>query len=96
MTGGDYVDRKQADRIIVKSNARMKKVLDWYLKNREWLDKETFHAPMEYGVIELQEELLDIAFEVMDEDKVEITIFPTIKPNLPRSEERRVGKECRL
>ncbi len=38
MTGGDYVDRKQADRIIVKSNARMKKVLDWYLKNREWLD----------------------------------------------------------
>ncbi len=85
MTGGDYVDRKQADRIIVKSNARMKKVLDWYLKNREWLDKETFHAPMEYGVIELQEELLDIAFEVMDEDKVEITIFPTIKPNLPAS-----------
>ena len=62
MTGGDYVDRKQADRIIVKSNGRMK-----------------------YGVIELQEELLDIAFEVMDEDKVEITIFPTIKPNLPAS-----------
>ncbi len=28
------VNRKTADRIIVKSNARMKMVLDWYYENK--------------------------------------------------------------
>ena len=32
------MNRKTADRIIVKSNARMKMVLDWYYKNKHWLD----------------------------------------------------------
>lgn len=44
------VNRKTADRIIVKSNARMKMVLDWYYENKHWLDREPFLAPMESGV----------------------------------------------
>ena len=40
------MNRKTADRIIVKSNARMKMVLDWYYENKHWLDREPFLAPM--------------------------------------------------
>lgn len=47
------MNRKTADRIIVKSNARMKMVLDWYYENKHWLDREQFLAPMESGVVEL-------------------------------------------
>lgn len=46
------MNRKTADRIIVKSNARMKMVLDWYYENKHWLDREPFLAPMESGVVE--------------------------------------------
>ena len=38
------MNRKTADRIIVKSNARMKMVLDWYYENKHWLDREPFLA----------------------------------------------------
>lgn len=38
------MDKQSADRIIVKSNARMKIVLDWFSKNREWLKQQEFHA----------------------------------------------------
>lgn len=76
------MDRKSADRIIVKSNARMKKVIEWYYANKEWLDKEEFHAPMESGVIELQEEMLEITFESKG-DIVELAIYPTVRPNIP-------------
>ena len=34
------MDKQSADRIIVKSNARMKIVLDWFSKNREWLKQQ--------------------------------------------------------
>ena len=40
------MDKRSADRIIVKSNARMEIVLDWFSKNREWLKKQEFHAPL--------------------------------------------------
>ena len=66
---------KSADRIIVKSNDRMKIVLDWYIANRAWLDKEEFHAPLASGVIVLQEEMLDVAFEEK-QGIVEISIYP--------------------
>lgn len=79
------MDSKQMDRIIVKSNERMKKVLSWYVQNKEWLDKEEFHMPMDCGVIELQEENLDIVFERTKNDLVQISIIPTIKPNIPPS-----------
>lgn len=69
------MNMKTADRIIVKSNERMKVVLDWYIQNRHWLDKEEFCAPLESGVIALQEEMLEIAFEEK-RGVVEITIYP--------------------
>ena len=61
------MNRNTADRIIVTSNARMERVLDWYFDNFKWLDREKFLAPMESGVVELCEEQIEF----------------TVKPNLP-------------
>lgn len=76
------MNRKTADRIIVKSNARMKMVLDWYYENKHWLDREPFLAPMEFGVVELREEQIEFTFE-NTRDVVEIAIYPTVQPNIP-------------
>lgn len=76
------MDRKSADRIIVKSNERMKMVLDWYFANQSWLKKQEFHAPMESGVVELQEEEIEFTFENKG-SLVEIAVYPLTRPNLP-------------
>ena len=76
------MDKRSADRIIVKSNARMEIVLDWFSKNREWLKKQEFHAPLDAGVVELQEELIEFTFESKG-DLVELAVYPAEKPNLP-------------
>lgn len=78
------LDRYSADRIIVKSNARMKLVIDWYFENQHWLDREEFLAPMESGVVELCEEQIEFTFEKKG-SVVEITVYPTIQPNIPAS-----------
>ena len=78
------MNRKTADRIIVKSNARMKMVLDWYYENKHWLDREPFLAPMESGVVELCEEQIEFTFE-NTRGVVEIAIYPTVQPNIPAS-----------
>ena len=78
------MNRKTADRIIVKSNARMKLVLDWYYENKHWLDREPFLAPMESGVVELCEEQIEFTFE-NTRGVVEIAIYPTVQPNIPAS-----------
>lgn len=78
------MNRKSADRIIVKSNDRMKLVIDWYMDNRNWIDREDFKAPMESGVVELQEEMLEFTFESIG-NIVEITVYPTLEPNIPAS-----------
>ena len=76
------MDKQSADRIIVKSNARMKIVLDWFSKNREWMKQQEFHAPLDAGVVELQEELIEFTFENKG-DLVELAVYPAEKPNLP-------------
>ena len=57
------MNRKSADRIIVRSNDRMKLVIDWFYDNKSWLEREDFRAPLESGVVELQEERLEFTFE---------------------------------
>ncbi len=76
------MNEQQADRIIVKSNARMQMVLDWYFENKSWLDKAEFHAPLESGIIELREEQIKVTFENKG-NVVELSIVPMLKPNLP-------------
>lgn len=76
------MNRNSADRIIVKSNERMKMVLDWYYANKYWLDREKFLAPMDSGVVELLGEQLEFTFE-NTRGIVEIAIYPTVQPNIP-------------
>lgn len=76
------MNRNSADRIIVKSNARMQLVLDWYFENFNWLDREKFLAPMESGVVELCEEQVEFTFESKG-SFAEIVVYVTTKPNLP-------------
>lgn len=76
------MNRKSADRIIVRSNDRMKLVINWFYDNKSWLEREDFRAPLESGVVELQEERLEFTFEGKG-DCVEIAIYATPKPNLP-------------
>lgn len=79
------MNRKTADRVIVKSNERMELVLDWYQDNRHWLDSSEFLTPMESGVVELQEELIEFTFENKSSGVVELAIYPAIQPNIPAS-----------
>lgn len=76
------LSRHSADRIIVKSNAKMQMVLDWYFANFDQLDREPFLAPMEAGIVELQEEQIEFTFE-KKENVVEIIVYVTAKPRVP-------------
>ena len=71
------LSRKSADRIIVKSNERMELVLNWYFANFNWLDREEFLAPMESGVVVLQEEQIEFTFE-SKVSSVEIVVYTSI------------------
>ena len=70
------MNRKECDRIIVRSNEQMMKVLNWYFANQEWLDKEEFRAPIDSGMIKLREEMIDFTFERKGDDLVEIAVYP--------------------
>lgn len=76
------MDRKVADRIVVRSNKRMQLVLSWFARNQEMLRSHEFYAPLEVGVIEFCEEGLELTFESKREF-VELAIFSIEKPNLP-------------
>lgn len=78
------MDRKSADRIIITSNARMEKVVKWYEENKHWIDREPFVAPMESGVVELREEMIEFTFKNKD-SAVEITVYMGMEPDIPAS-----------
>ena len=73
------MDRRIVDRIIVKNNDRMEMVINWYLENKYWIDREQFIAPLQSGVVELREEELEFTFENKD-DRVEIAIYHSNPP----------------
>lgn len=68
------IDRKNCDRIIVESNEKMEKVIQWYLSNKEWIDAIPFHSPIPSALIELREEDIEVYYEP-DEDSVMLYIW---------------------
>lgn len=68
------VDIKNCDRIVVESNAKMGKVIQWYLSNKEWIDNIPFRAPIPSALIELKEEEIEVFYEPF-EDSVLIYIW---------------------
>lgn len=70
MRKGDF------DRIIVETNERMSQIIAWWQANKSWLDNEEFNAPMEAGLIVMQEEGIDIGFESRTDGLVTISVYP--------------------
>ncbi len=68
--------KQDYDRIIVKTNDRMTEIINWYLANRDWLKDEEFHAPMDSGLIVMEEEGLDISFESLPTGLVSMGVYP--------------------
>lgn len=64
------------DRIIVETNERMSQIIAWWQANKSWLDNEEFNAPMESGLIVMQEEGIDIGFESRADGLVTISVYP--------------------
>ena len=67
------------DRIIIKDNARMEQIIDWYIKNQEYLESQPFVMPFRQGLICLQEEQIDFSFEAYSDNDVLIKIYPLQK-----------------
>ena len=68
--------KSELDRIIVRKNEDMLKIINWWYANRSWLDKEEFMAPMDSGLIVMEEEHIDIGFESRPDGLVTLSVYP--------------------
>lgn len=57
------IDLNNCDHIVVESNEKMEKVIQWYLSNRDWIDDIPFHSPIPSALIELREEEIEVFYE---------------------------------
>lgn len=57
------VDIKNCDRIVVESNEKMERIIQWYKSNRDWLNEEEFRSPIPSAVIEFRGEQISLAYE---------------------------------
>lgn len=57
------LDTNNCDRILVETNAKMERVIQWYEDNKEWIDEIEFHSPIPSGVIEFREEEIRLGYE---------------------------------
>lgn len=67
------------DRIVVKTNARMSELIDWYMANKEYLESQPFQRPFLQGLVCLEEENIDFSFESHSDSEVLIKIYPARK-----------------
>lgn len=70
------VSKHALDHIIVKSNARMKQIIDWYIANQDYLESQPFVMPFKQGLVCLEEEDIDFSFETISDSNVLIKIYP--------------------
>ena len=68
--------KDELDRIIVKTNARMTEIIQWFQDNEDWLKREDFRSPMDSGLIIMEEENLDISFEMRPDGRVNMGVYP--------------------
>lgn len=64
------------DRIIVKSNARMMQIINWYIANQDYLESQPFVMPFKQGLVCMEEEDIDFSFETYSESDILIKIYP--------------------
>ena len=68
------IDRNNCDHIVVESNMKMEKVIQWYLSNKSWIDDIPFRSPIPSALIELREEEIEVFYEPF-EDSVMMYIW---------------------
>lgn len=68
-------DKNALDRILVKSNARMQQIIEWYIANQDYLESQPFVMPFKQGLVCLEEEDIDFSFETISESDVLIKIY---------------------
>jgi hypothetical protein len=57
------IDIKNCDKIVVDTNEKMENIIQWYEKNKEWLNDIGFRAPIPSGLVVLTEEDIKFAYE---------------------------------
>lgn len=63
------------DRIIVKNNARMQQIIDWYLANQDYLESQPFRMPFRQALVCLQEESIEFSFEALSDTEVLMKVY---------------------
>lgn len=57
------IDIMNCDKIVVDTNEKMESIIQWYKKNKEWLNDTEFRAPIPSGLVVLSEEDIKFAYE---------------------------------
>lgn len=71
----ETVAKKDLDRILVKKNAKMQQIIDWYLKNQDTLESGSFFIPFSGAYLVFEEEQLGLAFRVHSPSEVYMTLY---------------------
>ena len=53
------IDITNCNKIIIDTNEKVEKIIDWYEQNKDWLDAEEFRIPIPSALVELPEEVLN-------------------------------------
>lgn len=68
--------KKEAlDRIVVKDNKLMKQIIDWYIKNQDYIEKQPFFIPFKQALVCLKEENIEFSFEVIASNEILFKIY---------------------
>ena len=73
------MNRESLDRIVVSSNAKMGRIIQWYLDNQDWLDERPFEPPFLTGRILLEEEHIEVVFQTKG-SVVDLAVYPEFGP----------------
>lgn len=57
------IDITNCNKIIIDTNEKVEKIIDWYEQNKGWLDAEEFRIPIPSALVELPEEDIKFYYE---------------------------------
>lgn len=57
------IDITNCNKIIIDTNEKVEKIIDWYEQNKDWLDAEEFRIPITSALVELPEEDIKFYYE---------------------------------
>lgn len=69
------IPKDALDRIIVKDNARMGQIIDWYKENMAYLEAQPFKMPFPSGLVCLKEENIEFSFQAWTGHQVLIKVY---------------------